>query len=426
MQFSTKQPLFFHWTFCLLLVGLPVSKAIVSIAFVGLLLIVTYRLVSKQSAPFPSILLAIPVILFCVLGLSLFYTTNLKEGWKTLISYSKLLAIPLIFWQGQTVIRKRFSFYLKILVASTTLAALLTLILFLLPSEITKNITANLPILKDYIQHQKTYAFGAYSPFIDRLQFSYLIAVSFFLQLWMGLRQKFSIPQLIILGILLTTLLILGARGAQISFLLASAVWLVYYFFFLVKKYSRSLLAYGILISTILMVIIAFPKLAYDYVPAVKMRYDQMLWEIGTFRDGTFRNYDYTHFTSLRRWLSWKNSWALICENPILGTGIGNYQTAMADVYQKDGLGFPVNTQSQFLYFWTAAGLLAFLAFLMLLLYPVYHLYKEKNSLFKGFSFAFLTFYLLIFLFDAPLNYQVGSLTFLIIYGFVAITPDTN
>jgi len=210
--------------------------------------------------------------------------------------------------------------------------------------------------------------------------------------------------------------------------LIASLIWLIggYLYFMhprIIQKF-HALFSYGILGLSLVFFLVIAPFIAYKKIPAVKARYDQMKWEIGTFQDGTYENYDYTHFTSIRRLLSWKNSWAIIQDNPILGVGVGDYQIEMEKEYAKDKLGFPVNTQSQFLYYWTASGIIGLLSLLFLLGYTMFKFLKEKSIPLKLFGLSFLIFYSLLFLFDAPLNFQVGSMTFLTFYGLLAILND--
>jgi len=310
--------------------------------------------------------------------------------------------------------------------------------------------------------HEKELAFGVYSPFIERLQFSYLIGVAIFLQFWLLFKEinsvyierasrtlssgssKSSSPQpppeaerfrakrenkylfsFLKISILFSTLLILGARGAQLSFLVASIIWMIGgYFQFIypiISKKLNAFFAYTSLILGLTFFLAIAPFFAYKKIPAVKTRYDQMRWEIGTFQDDTYTNYEYIHFTSIRRLLSWKNSWSIIQENPILGVGIGDYQVAMKKEYTKDNLGFPVNTQSQFLYYWAVAGLLGLFTFLAMLFFFTISFIRQKDFGLKLLSLSFITFYVVIFLFDAPLNFQVGAMTFLTIFCFLNI-----
>ena len=455
-----------------------------SIAFVGLILLSIFSFFQNRSSlHFSNKLLLLPITLFFSLAISLFYSNNFIKGSDVLLSQIEFLAIPFIFWVNQSLITKRFQDYIQVLIGATTIAAFITFIFFLLPVDLTQYIAANVSLLKDYIVHEKALAFGVYSPFTERLQFSYLIGVAIFLQLWLvfeALRSKSnSSPFLLILFsplgestlvppegendranlylrkkndassffrhskvlkplggqkmkvgflkiiILFITLLILGARGAQLSFLGASIIWLMGgYFYFIHPRLLQKvnpIFAYTCLLVGLIFFLIITPFFAYKKIPVIKVRYDQMRWEIGTFQDGTYTNYEYIHFTSIRRLLSWKNSWSIVQANPILGVGIGDYQAAMEKAYAKDALDFPVNTQSQFLYYWAAAGLISLLIFLNLLGYTFFVFFRQQNLAFKLLGCSFIVFYSLLFLFDAPLNFQVGAMTFLTIYCLLAI-----
>ena len=403
-----------------------------SISFVGLILSSIFSFFQQKKLTNNWLLIA-PTLLFITLLISLLYSSNFEKGGKIIISQIEFLALPFIFFVHQIFIKKRFWEYIKIFISATSIAAFLTIFFFLLPPETTQNIVAAIPSLKEYIIHEKELAFGIYSPFIDRLQFSYLVGMAIFFQLWVIFRQLEKgiffiknnyLSPIIKLILLLLTLLILGARGAQISFLIAAVIWIIggyfQFVFPIIKQKFNALFANGLLIFGLFFFLIIAPFFAYKNIPAVKVRYEQMQWEIGTFQDGTFKNYNYTHFTSIRRVLSWKNSWAIIQENPFLGVGIGDYQKAMEKEYQKDGLGFPVNTQSQFLYYWTASGILGLLALLFLFGFLFVHCLYQKEDYFKLLGFSFLLFYSIIFLFDAPLNFQVGGMTFLVFYCLIS------
>ena len=405
-----------------------------SIAFVGLIIVSIFSFFQDRKLVLPNRLFIFPIALFFSFAISLCYTNDFTKGLDVLGSRIEFLVIPFIFLVNQPLIKEKFQDYIQLLIGTTTIAALITFIFFLLPAELSQNIATSIPLLKDYVVHEKELAFGVYSPFTERLQFSYLIGVAIFLQLWVvfkwytvdgtrltvGKKINFNFKAVLKLFILVGVLLILGARGAQLSFLAASIVWVIGGYFYLIhpklSEKVNALFAYAVLILGLVVCLTIIPFLAYQKIPAVKVRYDQMRWEIGTFQDGTFGNYEYTHFTSIRRLLSWKNSWAIIQENPILGVGIGDYQAAMKAEYAKDDLGFPVNTQSQFLYYWTASGILSLGIFLSCLSYSCFVFFRQKDDWFKLLGTSFLVFYSLLFLFDAPLNFQVGAMTFLTVY----------
>ncbi len=415
--------------------------------------------------------MGLPTLLFFALAISACYSSDFLKSSKLLLSRIEFIALPFIFFINQGDIKDRFNTYLNVLLTATTLAAFITFLFFLMPSSLVQAVAESLPFLKDYVVHEKEMAFGVYSPFTERLQFSYLIGVAILGLFWkmssneecpppdglafsspkkaMRLQRGIAFVQennserkgylsffnkntilFLQMIVLITALLILGARGAQISFLVASIVWLIGVYFYsvhsrIVKRFN-AFFSYRLLVSVIFFSLFIIPFFAYKSIPAVKVRYDQMQWEIGTFQDGTYRQYDYTHFTSIRRLLSWKNSWTIIQENPILGVGVGDYQVAMEKQYAKDDLGFPVNTQSQYLYFWAASGMIGLGAFLLLMVYPFIRFFKQEDFSLKLLGISFLVFYSLIFLFDAPLNFQVGAMTFLVFYGLLTLKESNT
>jgi len=449
----------FSFLFSVFLVTLPFSKGVAATAYVGLLVLSfvtlfwkkkenTYQSFSQpidlnKVTTIKKIVVA-PTLLLLALLISLLYSQNLSEGLDTLISQSKLIGLPFICYVHLANIQTNYNRYVNLLANAVALAALLTLLCFLLPVPIVQQIAEIITPLKDYVLHEKQHAFGAYSPFLDRLQFSYLIASVFFLELFFLFTffpeyskkkvanstrtftksLRFS-KRTVRLVILFLTLLILGARGAHLGFILGNSIWLIgiYYYYLhpVLQQKIGAFLSYLLLIGVLLGTTICLPIVAYQKIPAVTMRYDQMMWELGTFQDGTFKNYDYVHFTSIRRLLSWQHSWALVKKQPIFGVGLGDYEVAMIKEYRKDGLGFPVNTQSQFLYYWVSAGLLGIGIFLLVWSYWLLQLMRRQQYWISILIASFFVFYSFIFLLDAPLNFQVGSMTFWLFYTLIAI-----
>ena len=429
----------FHLFFSLFLLSLPFSKGVTSTVYVVLLIFSAFRIIQKkwhtntvdQSTSLKNVkkILLLPSLLFLALSGSLLYSDNITTGLEELISQSKIIGIPLIFYANLLLIHKRYYGYVNMLIRAVSIAVGITFILFLLPDSIVQQIT-DLVGMKEYVIHEKKAAFGAYSPFVDRLQFSYLIVLATFLELWIifhlaaGQRLPYFFKNSTLI-LLLVGLIILGARGAQLGFILGMSIWLIGVFYqygypHLKNKWGGSVAiligAIGLLVSTIMV-----PFIAYKTIPNIQTRYNQMTWELGTFQDGTYKNYDYTHFTSVRRLLSWKHTWNLIQKQPILGVGIGDYEQTMETIYQKEQLQFPVNTHNQYLYYWAAGGVLALGAFMVMCLYWLYQCASAEKYWTTILSRAFLVFYFLVFLLDAPLNYQVGAMTFWVGYSMISI-----
>jgi len=99
---------------------------LVSVAFVGLILISLFSFFQNRKLPLPNFLFLLPIFLFISLGISLFYTNDLKKGLDILFSQIEFLALPFIFWVNQSTIKERFIGYIKLLIGATTIAAFLT------------------------------------------------------------------------------------------------------------------------------------------------------------------------------------------------------------------------------------------------------------------------------------------------------------
>lgn len=439
--------IFFTLLFSLFLGMLPFSKGVAAAAYVLLLILSCVRIFFKKyffrttavqqvalakvyDANSKKSLLA-PFFLYLALLLSLLYTTDYQSGIRLLVSQSKMLGIPFIFLVNHDLLLQKNDTYLLFFIRVTSLAALITFSFFLLPSSTVAAIAAAIPLLKEYVVHEKVYAFGAYSPFLDRLQFSYLLGGAFFLALWRLLKltnQARRFSDYLYLVIPFLCLLILGARGAQLGFLIGGGVWLIgiylYYVHSVLKISLGGLLSYSILLLGLFLTTCCLPFLIYKQVPAVKMRYDQLRWEIGTFQDNTYQNYNYIYFTSARRFLSWRNSWQIVQQQPLLGVGIGDYEAEMKAIYQQDQLGFPVNTHSQLLYYWTCAGILGIGLFLLIWGHWFYCMLRATDYWTRILACSFFAFYTFVFLLDAPLNFQVGAMTFWFFYAYIGLMGD--
>jgi len=408
--------------FTLLFIALPTSKGLASTAVTGLLILSLAKLLIK-SKNLPARLdfwFYSPWVLLCLLIISFFLSEDKATAWSVLYRQNTLLILPLAFWLFRDLLQKHYLRYLNLFIASISFCSILTLTFFFLPESTTINLVSKLSFLQDYVVHEKQSAFGNYSPFLDRLHFSYLLGTALFLQLFLGLKKSFfSLPQIIyagLFGLNLACFLILGGRGAQLGFLASASIWIVVVYWKYVhhqitkkvsKQLSISFLSTGLIIS-----LLVLPYFLYQTVPAIQDRYRQLKWEIGTYQDNTFTNYPYEHFTSLRRIMSWKYNWEMIQDRPILGRGIGDYQNELQQLYNRDEIKIPVNSHQQLLYFWVTTGLLGFLTFAFILFVFLRKGFQQKSLLLKALMLSFSLFYFIVFLFDTPLLYQTGGIAF--------------
>lgn len=403
-----------------LLIGLPFSKAVASLAVVGLLLGALWKIRQFRHANQEYVFYT-PVIIFIVLTVSLLYSTNFSSGWDHLYRQNPMLLFPFIILTDRLLFSNRLTTYFRYFVYAVAVVCLITLFFYFIPSSLAEVITERLSFLKPYQAPEIQDAFGAYSPFLDRLHFGYMIGIACLVQLWLIFKYSFTWMQGLVFLTLGATMLILGARGAQIGLLLAVSVWTIWWTWSYLQFYSPNRYMSGLFISLSLILLLIVPYLAYQYLPAVQTRYNQLIWEVQTFYDGTYLRFSYTHFTSLRRILSWQSMWEIVMQQPILGVGIGDYNDTLKSIYLEKHADFPPNTHQQFLFYWGAAGLAGFLAFCMSFVVFLIHSLRINSLPSKVLGVCFFTFFFVVFLLDTPLLYQAGSMSFWLFYLLLSL-----
>lgn len=422
---------FTHFFFSMLFISLPISKGATSVVVVVLMLLALFKLregfpkIEKQDWALLS-----PIAIFVALAISLLYSSDLDRAFALLYRQNAFLFFPIIFYLHKDFLLPRISTYLQSFSYAMLFVALLTLTFFFLPESSTIRITQTLSFLKDYTPQHERIAFGAYSPFIDRLQFGYLLGIALLVQFWaffQGKKRFFPAVAALILGF---AFLILGARGAQIAFLLAMPIWIVWiyrqYVHLWVERKIGKFASIVIISLSTLFILLGLPYITYKNVPAFAERYNQLRWEIRVFQLDDLQSHDYVHFTSIRRIMSWNNTCKLIQQQPLAGTGLGDIEKELKVLYKQDALGFPVNSHNQFLYYWASAGLLAFLTFIYSLFLFGRTAWSANKSQYKALNLSFGIFFLIIFLFDIPLVYQVGSTSFYTFYCLFLLLAGTK
>ena len=176
--------------------------------------------------------------------------------------------------------------------------------------------------------------------------------------------------------------------------------------------------------SSLLMLIIIFfvvsiPYCAYKFIPPINKRYNQLLWELEVSKNLKKDDVRIRDFTSVRRIVSWKNTWQLIKQNPVLGVGTGDYIYELSKIYEKDQYDLPVNSHSQYLYIWASVGLWGLLIFLFVIFYWLYAI-RNKHIIFI-YGLSFLSFYMTAMLFEASLIKQIDSMTFALFMSFIGV-----
>lgn len=413
----------------LLVIGLPWSKALSSTAMVLILALSIDKLPQLGAGIKAHKGISIFMLLFVLLLPGLISSENLSTGLSFLYKQIVYLVLPLLIILNRNLLfQKRFSL-IDYFIKSCTIAATATLILFFIPEDLVIRLTEHFSFLKPYEKTVNRVSFGLYSPFIDRLHFSYLLVLAMLLYTWMYVKKLPCLSMIYPVTILITFVL-LGGRGAQLAWLLLIPVWIVAYIRSLESRSAKSS-KNPLIIPAVLVVVLITPYLAYQFIPPVKKRYDQLFWELKLVRSGEYKQWNYEHFTSLRRLLSLKHHVSLIKKSPWLGAGLGDYREDLQAAYDRDesiGLNLSSNANNQYLFYWANAGILSLLIFLFVLYYWTYStLSTVKDPVDKMLIITFILFFTFILVFDVFIIYQIGIMSFCFFGGLIYLmTKDQN
>ncbi|MBW8049885.1 MAG: O-antigen ligase family protein [Cytophagales bacterium] len=433
-----------HYLFLVLFISLPISKGLASTCEVLLIFLSLLRLKDiniKYLIKENKHVVSICLIFLCFL-VGLLYTSDLVNGLIVLKRHHRLFVIPFIVLLNPGLIEKYGRQYILAFIQGTAFACLVTIIFYLIPEAQLIKLINNIPLLQEYPLNKDRILFGLYSPFIDRLQFSNLIAVAsisscylFFAELplwskqtrlpkpWRRQANKKRIYILFLFLTLIITSSLLGGRGGQLGLLAGLMVFFICLFYnYLQPKLMKRIgkfFASSLFMLIIIFFAVSIPYCAYKFIPPVHKRYNQLFWELEVSKNLKKDDERIRDFTSVRRIVSWKNTWQLIKQNPVLGVGTGDYIYELSKIYEKDQYDLPVNSHSQYLYIWASIGIWGLIVFILVIFYWLYSLRNAQIIFIYGLSF--LSFYLTTMLFDASLIKQIDSMTFSLFMSFIGI-----
>ncbi len=408
------------------LVALSLSKGTSSVIEVGLLVLsVAFHGKDLLKKPDSRYLPALSVMLvFGAYLLGMLYTSNIQAGFKLLNVQHSLLVIPVIIYLNREYIKQHSHAYLGWFIGGAVIAGLVTVAInFMSPHDI-EVFTRHYTFLEPFTVPENEGYFGMYSPFNSRIQVSNILGMAAVCNLYListrPLRWWWWLSLIAVLG----SSIALGGRGGQLALLLGVYVfvsaWMVKRLYPRLLKFIGREATIGVLVAGMLTISLGVPYTAYKVFPTVEMRYGQLFWELDMIESGEYVNHDYFHFTSLRRIISWKNTWELIKQSPWVGTGTGDYKDALEAIYATDEFGdIPANNHSQYLHIWACLGIWGLGLFLGVIVYWLYRLASLGQV--YVLCLAFIGFYLISMVPDAILLRQSDNMLFALFFSWLGI-----
>lgn len=205
--------------------------------------------------------------------------------------------------------------------------------------------------------------------------------------------KKLKAVVLIFMFILILYGFFIAAKGPLLAFVIA----LIIVSFICLKRSMFYWITGGILILFVASVFL---------IPPVKNRAKELL---------VFDKEDVVSSVSIRK-VIYQTSWGLVKEHGVLGVGVGDVQNQLDERYQKYDIEEikhdSLNTHNEYLNMWLSAGLSGVLVMVLALGVPLWESIKKKNA---NFIF-FLSFMMIVFLFENILSRQKGVLFFALFY----------
>lgn len=332
------------------LVGLVCSKALLSIGMIGfsltaLLIYLKDRDLSPSSIkPF-----FFPILLFLITLLSGFLSEDKGVWMEFVMKKAPFLILPFAFYAVRSKAASRYHDYLMGFVLLVGIVSL----------GVLANYIMNFEMMNEAIGRGK-----AITTPIDHTEFSIYVAfaaiVSLFSYLDVNIQPKFGTKgtQLLLFIFLVLFLHILAVRSGLAVFYITGLLMGLYYFV-TQKKYK--------LLLVFLVAMIVIPIAAIKVVPSLKKKFDYVNWDMHRFRVGKGINH-----SDSERLYSLQVGIDLFRQKPIMGTGIGDLQSACQKKYENlHGHVLNHYPHNQYIFVLAGMGIVGFIFYSIALLGPL-------------------------------------------------------
>ncbi len=283
------------------------------------------------------------------------------------------------------------------------------------------NFIISIYLLTEYFYHfeevNSSYLKGQtiHTPIIH-VRYSYFVALSIVFSIYLFLKENIKIRKYLFgfVAIFLIVFIHIMAVRTGILSLYLSAVLIAFYYAFVYKRY---MIAFSSIAALIVLIV-----LSYNFLPSVKNKINYVKWDIKTTLDGSAKY----HTSDRIRIYSIINGLKIVKDSPLLGSGIGDIEEDMDKKYDLNYKDLPKEMRfqpvNQFVFTLSSMGILGFVLFYGLLLFPLFYL-KNRHPVLP--VFYILT--LLTFLGETTIELMVGKTAFLVLLSlFICVDSDKS
>jgi len=329
------------------------------------------------------------LIFYCVLGLGLFATENLKAGTFDLEVKMSLFIFPILFSLVE---------YEKTILQKIVRSLVYGVFIFFI---VAIYFACKTYVVKDDGLHY--FLYSRLSPIVHPSYMSMyiVVAIAFILNylkdgVYIFYTQKLS---LLVVGFLfLINFMVLSKIGVIISVLL-----LFYYIFFWIKSSKKYILGSSLVITMLLLFYVSYVSVGY-----VAQRVDEFVSVFDFEKDNSNKS-------SGVRMHIWKHAVKLVQEKPILGHGTGDVKDVLIERYEDSNLTLAIkhgyNAHNQFFQILISSGLIGLFIFLLSA-----YLGARSNLFFLGFVIISF-FYMSV---ESILENQAGTIFFGLFFSLLS------
>ncbi len=344
------------------------------------------------------------ILLFCSLftwwTIGVLYSTHADQAFKYMETKLGLFLIPFFLLILNPISQSEFRKLLKVFALGVTFYLVLSYVLVIIQNY---NYNAFEHVIYPfYLYHSLVHFIGMHATYMA-IQVALSILIVLDISLSEGIRNTKSIWwKLLWIVFLIFVLISLTVKMIVLAFVFSI---IIYAFFKL--GFSSSLK------------IIAPIFLVFVLSVAVLSSNSRFGGRIGINEKNLVQDFSFDPENKNGSWGSWNMRYALaktsldvIKENLIFGTGIGDEKVERRKSYTKNDFQFALNKDfnehNQYLNVLLNSGLIGFIIFLALLIYPMYKAIKVKNALY----IAFVVLIMISFLSENYLSRQIGVVFF--------------
>lgn len=383
----------------------------VSLMLIFILWLVDSEIIDKLKHTFNNLYFWLFVSYLLITFLASFYSSDFSGGMKYVEMRLLLFMLPLIF--AATKISKKYFDQVLIIFLMAVLLALgagfFNSYLHYIHSGDTGFFYND--NLVSVVDKQATY-FGLY------INLSLVLCIYILRKL--SISWKLKLLTVMCMVILIVGQMLLAVRAAILTMVIIGIAHLIFYSFNKNIKYGIGMLIAGLLV--ILSSFFILPQMTNRFKSmASNLEYDFENPNPVNHFNGEIKKENWNGLTL--RLALWHCGIDIIKENPLFGTGTGDYDEAMAEQFKEKNFIYAremnFGVHNQYLYSWISFGIIGILLHLTMIFAPMFDAFKRKNYLYIFFiiviAFAMLT--------ENTLNRYFGIYFYAVMNSFFFFLP---